>query len=219
MNIDRTIFFAEYRASVAPLAQDQVDGFNTLLDAIEADPEAPPAPQLAYVLATIERETGQTFRPIYERGPRRYFDKYEPNTRLGRMLGNTDPGDGYRFRGRGYVQVTGRSNYSSLSTAFRQDFVNNPDQLLLPNWAWGAASFGMRIGLFTGRKLRDYIDPAGPRADYYNARRIINPGELSAAPAVVETIAKNAEMLVIVLQKSIVTPAVAPEVKNEQPLP
>jgi hypothetical protein len=53
--------------------------------------------QLAYVFATVEHES--QFTPIYEKGPRKYFDKYEPTTKLGReVLGNTQPGDGYTYR-------------------------------------------------------------------------------------------------------------------------
>jgi putative chitinase len=47
-----------------------------------------------------------------------------------RNLGNTQVGDGWRFRGRGFKQVTGRSNYTSLSKDVSIDYVNNPDLLL-----------------------------------------------------------------------------------------
>jgi putative chitinase len=44
-------------------------------------------------------------------------------------LGNTRPGDGVRFKGRGLIQITGRSNYESLSDAFGIDFIKNPTSL------------------------------------------------------------------------------------------
>lgn len=47
--------------------------------------------------------------------------------RLG--LGNTVPGDGVRFKGRGLIQITGRSNYQSLSNAFGVDFISQPTLL------------------------------------------------------------------------------------------
>lgn len=43
-----------------------------------------------------------------------------------RDLGNTQPGDGERFKGRGFIQLTGRANYEAASKALGTDFVNNP---------------------------------------------------------------------------------------------
>lgn len=50
-------------------------------------------------------------------------------------LGNTQPGDGYLFRGRGLIQMTGRANYASLGSAY----VINPDLLLTPSGSIKAA--------------------------------------------------------------------------------
>jgi putative chitinase len=50
-------------------------------------------------------------------------------------LGNTEPGDGIRFKGRGLIQLTGRSNYQSLSNAFGIDFVREPELLKTPELA------------------------------------------------------------------------------------
>ncbi|MBK9572059.1 MAG: peptidase C1 [Rhodoferax sp.] len=69
-------------------------------------------------LATIRAET-EGFAPISE-GRSRYntppggapFSKYDPGTAVGKQLGNTQPGDGERFKGRGFVQLTGRDNYT-----------------------------------------------------------------------------------------------------------
>jgi putative chitinase len=43
-----------------------------------------------------------------------------------KSLGNTQPGDGVRFKGRGLIQITGRANYQALSDYFKVDFINNP---------------------------------------------------------------------------------------------
>lgn len=52
-----------------------------------------------------------------------------------RDLGNTRRGDGRRFRGRGYIQITGRANYSAVSRAFGIDFLRHPELLATPRYA------------------------------------------------------------------------------------
>jgi len=80
--------------------------------------------RLAHFMAQIEHESGG-FKYLTELGGKSYFDKYEGR----KDLGNIQKGDGFKFRGRGYIQVTGRANYTLLSKDMRIDFVNNPDML------------------------------------------------------------------------------------------
>ena len=155
-------FFDSVRASFGALSQSQVDGFNALLLASVGMP----IKHRAYILATAWHETAFTMQPIHERGQVSYFDKYEPGTKIGRDLGNTLKGDGYRFRGRGYVQLTGRRNYAKAGAALHIDLVGNPDKALEPATAAKIIVFGMSEGWFTAKKLGSQ--------SYVEMRRIVN---------------------------------------------
>jgi len=151
-----------------------------LLSQMTADGALASACEAAYMLATTKHETNHTYMPIHEIGTARYFEeRYGKGTRNGVVLGNMLKGDGATFHGRGFVQVTGRKNYLKLTKAWnafhpesRVDFTQNPDLLLKPEYAYFAMTYGMHSGLFTGRKLSDYI--VDGKCDYVNARRIIN---------------------------------------------
>lgn len=146
--------------------------FDRVLAMMEDDIGTECIPIIAYMLATVRHETSATFAPLYERGPRKYFDRYEPNTSIGKMLGNIHPGDGYLYRGRGYVQITGRANYERLGKVLSLDLVADPDAALDQNVAYKILSIGMLRGLFTGRKLGDYV--TCDRANYREARQVVN---------------------------------------------
>jgi putative chitinase len=201
MKFDRSVFFARYRAVFGKLAQSQVDGLNQMLDFAEKDADFNSVRWLAYALATVQRETGisgmldgkrvpLTFNPITELGKRSYFDRYEGR----KTLGNNQKGDGFLFRGRGYVQITGRRNYTEFEKLTGEKLVSNPDLALTPKVAWEILSTGMREGIFVpGQTLERYI-PSNDKqkADYFTARKIINPGEIKSKPKVVKEMADNA---------------------------
>ena len=132
--------------------------------------------QVSYVLATAYHETAKTMMPIREYGNHDYFmNRYDvsgKNPQLAKDLGNTTVGDGANFCGRGYVQITGRTNYAKFKTILNVDLVNHPDYALLPENASRIAVYGMAQGRFTGKKLSDYINCT--TCNYAQARRIIN---------------------------------------------
>jgi predicted chitinase len=81
-------------------------------------------------LATIRAET-ESFRPIDEgiskwntRNRNTPFDRYENRTK---DLGNRGGGDGARFKGRGYIQLTGRANYTDIGKLIRNKIHEKPD--------------------------------------------------------------------------------------------
>lgn len=194
--INRKAFFAAYRAEFGRLTQPQVDGLELLLAALETDPYIVDPRHAAYMLATVKHECADTWAPITERGGTAYFAKYDAGTKLGQRLGNTQRGDGARFCGRGYVQITGRDNYARIGKALGMGYglTTDPDAALDPAIAYRIMSGGMRNGLFTGRKLADFI--AGQVCDYIGARRIINgldcAERIAGYAGVFERVLKNA---------------------------
>jgi putative chitinase len=162
-------FFSRVRKDPFPekLSQSQVDGITAIAAAWEAHGDGDKR-KLAYVLATAFHETAKSMKPITEFGNRTYFGKYDGRE----SLGNNQPGDGYRFRGRGYVQLTGRRNYADWSKRLGKDLIDDPDLALDPAVAGEIAVKGMMLGTFTGKTLAAYIGKGA--ADYVNARRIIN---------------------------------------------
>lgn len=128
--------------------------------------------QVAYVLATTQHEVGGTYLPITERGAKSYFNKYEPGTLIGKRLGNIEAGDGYRYRGRGYCQITGRGNYLRFGDLLEIELIAQPHLALEPAIAYSVMSLGMTQGLFTGRHLNRYINHR--ICDYVGARRVVN---------------------------------------------
>jgi hypothetical protein len=160
--------------------QSQVDSVNAIVDAFEAA-KLTRLTHLAYCIATPIIECGWPLKPITERGPKAYFMKYDingPRPKKARELGNIYPGDGFKFRGMGFVQSTGRGNAIKNTALIHEilgvdvNFEETPERMLEPKFAAVSLVVGLERGIYTGHKLGDYLD--GPNPDWKNARRTVN---------------------------------------------
>lgn len=127
----------------------------------------------AAFLAQIGHESGclAFVREIW--GPTKQQLRYEPVTSLSKMLGNTEPGDGARFPGRGLIQTTGRANHAMTRDRLRAmgfecpDFEAEPHRLEEPLWA------ALSAGLFWHvKRLNRWADAD----DFAGLTRAINGG-------------------------------------------
>jgi putative chitinase len=142
----------------------------------------------ADTLATAYLETAHTMQPVKEYGGtayyRRMYDIEGQRPNKARELGNLTPGDGAKYAGRGYPQMTGKTNYARADKRLHElgilkpgeNLVDNPDLAMRPDVAAAIMIYGMHEGWFTGKKLADYLPAQGPanHAAFKQARRIIN---------------------------------------------
>jgi predicted chitinase len=177
MKIDRKQFWKLYRQEFTEyLPQPTVDGVNFILDQFERELRLTGIPQFAYVLATAYHESGKVkiidgrkrmvrFQPVRE-------TRGKSNSTLWLKYQSRYWNTGYY--GRGLVQITWEKNYSKLGIALGKGslFVQNPDLVLEPFWAYEILVVGMTKGLFTAHKLSDHINAR--KKDYKEARRIVN---------------------------------------------
>jgi putative chitinase len=149
--MNREYFFNRVRLSVfgGKLSAKQVDGITRILNYRDEKWPKMSDSELAYLLATVVHETGFEMQPISERGGQRYLrsKRYFP------------------FYGRGLVQITWERNYRLFNALPVEKALEWPIALDI-------AFRGMVLGMFTGKKLADYIGPG--KNDYVAARRIIN---------------------------------------------
>ena len=147
-----------------------------------------PLAYTAYTLATAYLETAHTMQPVKEYGGtayyRRMYDIEGQRPAKARELGNLSPGDGAKYAGRGYPQMTGKRNYEHADKRLHElgilregeSLVANPDLAMRPDVAAAIMIYGMHEGWFTGKKLSDYLPASGPatREQFVPPRRIIN---------------------------------------------
>jgi predicted chitinase len=127
--------------------------------------------QKAAFLAQLAHESGQ-FRYMEEIASGAAYEGR-------RDLGNTQPGDGTRFKGRGPIQLTGRANYAAASKALGVDLVNNPKAAATPEvgfrtaaWFWNTRGLNnlAEQGNFreVTRRINGGFNGLADRQQYYN---------------------------------------------------
>lgn len=179
------------------LSQDQVDGTEAVLD--EALREGADLGQAAYILATAYGETGGRMKPVRENmnySAGRLVEVFSasrrqgisPNTLAGnpvllantvyggdwgrKNLGNTDPNDGWNFRGAFVGQITGRHNFTKWSESLAVDLIGDPTLIDDVKISAAALVKPMLEGWATGIRLSAFVD--GEKRDYVNARQTWN---------------------------------------------
>ena len=183
--MNREAFYAYLRSKeVGPfgtsLSQRQVDGIEALLDAGVASNL--PIAHMANVLSQVHHETGGGMYPVKETVYPASKDKNPSDKtvigRLDRAWGAgklpwvSEPYWRDGWFGRGVIQLTHRDNYKRMSSVVGYDLVSNPELALDVPISAAIAVEGMRLGLFTGKKLSSYS--SGGIFDHQGARAIVN---------------------------------------------
>lgn len=143
------------------LSQRQVDTIDAVINEIEKQ-GITDIRQMAYIFATgyweahNPKKPEQRFTPIKEFGGETYLKskKYYP------------------YYGRGLSQLTWVYNYKKEGKRLGLDLLNNPDLILDIPVAANSHVYCMAHGLYTGKKLSDYINDK--KCDFAGARRIVN---------------------------------------------
>jgi predicted chitinase len=137
------------------------------LDAAMTEFEIDAPPRAAAFLAQLAHESSQLRFMEEIWGPTAQQLRYEPESTLATTLGNTQAGDGKRFKGRGPIQITGRANYQRFGGLLGVDLLSTPEQAALPELAFRIA------GLYWSKKgLNELADQATDDAFREITRRI-----------------------------------------------
>jgi hypothetical protein len=166
--LDNEAFFACYgKVRGSELTGPQKRTLQAILSIWDENPQWQDDRMLATLLAVLALETSD-FRFQEERTSVDVANKRYGEGGMARALGNTRPDDGWRFRGRGLLQITGRSNYRNIGRAIGFDLEDAPDMLLNPELnAKAAINFIFRRGGV--RSWEKYFSPG--QVDYEGIAR------------------------------------------------
>jgi putative chitinase len=149
----------QLRAVMPNLSQARADELLPYLNAAMAEADLSTPRREAMFLAQLAHESqGLTQFTEYASG-REYEGRVD--------LGNTQPGDGVRYRGRGAIQLTGRANYRDAGAALGLDLEQNPERAADLDVAFRTAAW-----FWSKHDLNAQAD----RADVRGATRRINGG-------------------------------------------
>jgi putative chitinase len=173
---DAQAFFKVIREKFGSLDQEQVEGFNSLLQAMGA--ASWPIAWAAYGLATAWHETNRSMQPVEEAY---YLANKVKNLDAWRQKNLSRY---YPWHGRGYVQLTWERNYKNADKELGLNgaLIGDRSLALRPDIAAKIMVRGMEEGWFTGKKTSDYLPANGPATleDYRRARPIINAMDKAA---------------------------------------
>jgi putative chitinase len=134
---------------VCPYNAGKAEVFFEPLGAAMQEFEITTARRQAAFIAQVAEETGE-FRYMREIASGM---EYEPDTALGKALGNIQTGDGPRFKGGGGLMLSGRANFTACGKALGIDLIANPSLIEVPIYAMRSAGWFWRL-----RKLNDFAD-------------------------------------------------------------
>lgn len=163
----------ELLRKIMPYARGRADLFAPHLEAARVRWISDDADEVAHWLAQVAHESGQ-LRYVQEIAS---GDAYE-----GRLdLGNIEPGDGVRFKGRGLIQLTGRANYIEYGRESGLDVITDPELLEQPGpaadvagWYWSSRGLGELVRAKDAvraitRRVNGGINGLAQRRLYYSA--------------------------------------------------
>lgn len=190
------------RRKLGSFTQSQVDGLNTIMDAINKKQLKPQ--YAAYILATAWHETARKMQPIaeYGKGSTRRYGRWFKNSN-GELYGVRNGNKKHPaylhsnyphlYYGRGHVQLTWLDNYIKAGEILGIDLANNPDDALIPHISADILVTGSMEGWFTGKSIPDYVT-YGTYDEFVNARRVINGTDKA------DTIARYAKIFLTAIE-------------------